>query len=148
MIVVTVSALLAIGAALITYFALYYPNVGFIWTIFLGAFVFFILFMFVYLVFVATFGGIYMAMNKPEKEKPNRFGMFILEQTSFILIRLMNGHPHFSGWGKLPPRKTRFCLVSNHLSGFDHLGLVSILAGRRMICVSKKQNEDILIAGG
>ena len=148
MIIVSLTFLISLGISLGTYFILYYPNPGLIWTIFLSTPVYFIVIIVLYLVFVAFFGSVYKAMNLPDKEKPNRFGMFILEQTAFIFIRLFNGHPHFSGWGKLPHLNQRFCLVSNHLSGFDHLGLVSILAGRRMICVSKRQNEDIFVAGG
>ncbi len=115
--------------------------------IFLSALIYFIVFIFLFIIFLAAFGSFYKILNRPAKENPNRFGMFILEQASFILVHLFNGHPHFSGRGKLPPRKQRFCLVSNHLSGWDHLGLISLFAGRRMICVSKRQNEEIFAAG-
>ena len=148
MIITIVAILVSLGIGTGLFFAIDYPNWSMVWTIPLFALLYFILIIFVFLVFVAAFGGIYQILNRPAKDKPNRFGMFILEQTSFILIRLLNAHPHFSGWGKLPSRKQRFLLVSNHLSGFDHLGIISILAGRRIICVSKRQNEDIFAAGG
>ena len=140
--------ILSAGAAVGTFFGLYYPDWSWGWVIAVATIGYDLFIHFVYLLIIAIFSTIYQHSNAPAPEHPRRFGMFILEQTSWMIIHLFMGLVYFSGWGKLPSRKTRFMLVSNHISGWDHVGLFSLLAGRRLIAVSKKANEAIFGAGG
>ena len=86
--------------------------------------------------------------SKKERYEPNPFGMWMLGETCHILLWLFRVRMHATGLGKVPGEGRRFMLVSNHLSGFDHVGLISLFVNATLICVSKKQNLDVILAGG
>ncbi len=59
----------------------------------------------------------------------------------------LKGRVYVSGKGKLP-EDTNFMMVSNHLSGFDHMCLVPAFYKTDMVCIYKKSVEKIILAGG
>lgn len=148
MILTIIYALCALGLGTLTYFVLYHPHYALISIAALASFGYFLFFIFLHVLFVAIFSTVYQNIKTKGPDHPHRFGMFMLEQTSFIIIHFFFGHLHFSGWGKLPPIRKRCMIVSNHISNWDHVGMYALFAGRRMVCVSKKANESIFGAGG
>ena len=141
-------SIIALGGGAATFFLVFYPEWAWIWVWPLSTLLYFFLLLLVYLIYVAIFAVVYAKFSGKVPEKPRPYGMFILSQTSWILIRIFGGWPTFSGWGKLPPIKKKFCLVSNHVSGWDHIGLMAFMSGRRFVCVSKEENMNVFGAGG
>ena len=74
-------------------------------------------------IWAAIMGQIYHASKK--NYAPNRYAQWVLAETTFLLLLLFRVHVTFTGKGKIPNPSTKFMLVSNHLSGFDHLILIS-----------------------
>lgn len=103
-----------------------------------------------FLVWVLTMGLFSFGVNrhKDKEYPPNRFAMWVLGETCFILMILFRVHFHATGMGKVPEPNRKFMIVSNHLSGFDHVGLIALFVKHRMICVSKRGNEKFIVASG
>jgi len=139
---------ISIIGSVLTFIFYYYPRWEYIWVPFVTTIIYDLLLVFIFMSLVAIFSTIYQKTHKEASKKIHPFGMFIIEQASFIIFHLFQGRHYFSGYGKLPPLNQRFMLVSNHLSSFDHMGLFSLLAGRRLLAVSKKSNENLFGAGG
>ncbi len=97
-------------------------------------------------IWAAIMGQIYHASKK--NYAPNRYAQWVLAETTFLLLLLFRVRVTFTGKGKIPNPSTKFMLVSNHLSGFDHLILISRFEAHRLVCVSKKANFDYFVEGG
>ena len=145
----TIALLLAsLALSLTVYFGGgYYPNLMWVWLPFVLILAFFLALFAVYALFLVLF-AFAIRLRGEENYRPNRFGMWVLSETCFVLQILCRVRVHASGMGKVPSTKTKFMLVSNHLSGFDHIGLISLFVKHDIICISKKQNKKIPGVGG
>ena len=129
------------------HFGGYYRSLVWVWLPFVLIFAYFWGLFLLHALYMAFFSFVTKRMkNLPMKPRP--YGMWMLSQTCFILAYLFRVHVHASGMGKLPDPKTKFMIVSNHLSGFDHVFLISLFHAHRMVCVSKTQNLNVIAAGG
>ncbi len=140
--------ILGAGLALWTYIGGgYYSALVWVWRPFVLTVAYFWA---LFLVHAAYMGVFSLIIKKKKKDhyEPNAYAMWMLSQTCYILNFALLVNVHATGLGKLPDKKTPFMLVSNHLSGTDHMFLLSMLSGRKIVCVSKKKNEKAPFAGG
>ncbi len=129
------------------YYGGYYHSMAWVWLPFALAIAYFWGLFLVHALYMAAFSFI-IKHSKKEDYKPNRYAMWMLGETCHILLMLFRVRVHATGLGKIPSPKTKFMIVSNHLSGFDHVGLISCFVRHRMICVSKMKNLSTPVAGG
>ena len=139
---------LAGSGAIATFFlGNFHVTFEWVWLPFLLTFIYFWALYLVWLLLMALF-SFGVNRHKGKEYKPNRFAMWVLSETCFILLILFRVRFHATGMGKVPDPKTKFMLVSNHLSGFDHVGLISLFVKHKMVCVSKRGNEKFILASG
>ena len=129
------------------YFGGYHNSIFWIWLPFVLALAYFWA---IFLVYACALGIVSTIVKHGDKQErlPNRFAMWILAETCYVLSLFFRISVHGNGLGKLPDKNTPFMLVSNHLSGMDHGYLFSRIPGYKIICVSKKDNEKSPFAGG
>ena len=127
------------------YFGGFYVDIGFLWLVPVLLFAYFWGAFAVYAVYVIGMGLKYQ--RSPRRYAPNRFGMWFLSQTCFMVLLITRCRVHASGLGKLD-KKRSFMIVSNHLSAFDHMGFMSMFHGMDVVAVSKKANEEMFAFGG
>ena len=139
---------LSITLSIVTYiYGGFYESLIWVWLPFALMLLYFWALFFLHALYMAAFSFVTKRIkNLPQK--PRRYGMWMLSQTCYILSFFFRVRLHATGLGKLPDPKTKFMIVSNHLSGFDHVFLISIFAKHRMVCVSKNANLDVILAGG
>ncbi|MCR5348304.1 MAG: 1-acyl-sn-glycerol-3-phosphate acyltransferase [Bacilli bacterium] len=137
----------SILSGLTFYYGGFYQSVSWLWLPFILALVYFWGLFLVYALCLAAYG---QALKRhPEKTfPPTRFPQWLLSETCYVLFWLFRVRFHASGVGKIPSPKTTFMIVSNHLSGFDHVGLASLFVRHRFVCVTKQANADVIAAGG
>ncbi len=84
--------------------------------------------------------------KKKEIKKPNHFARFmLLEAYSFIHFF---GQVHVKVTGKKKvPKKGTFLVVSNHLSNFDHMIMLTRLRRHPIVFISKPENFNIFAVG-
>lgn len=82
-----------------------------------------------------------------QKRKQNKFYRWIMVQIYTLALHFMRVHPKVTGLDKLPPEGTTFMLVSNHLSNYDHMTIITKLKKHRLAFVSKPENFSIPIVG-
>lgn len=82
--------------------------------------------------------------NKPIK-KPLRGVYFMIQFSCEWLLTLFGVRVHFKGMEKFPSEP--FVLVSNHLSNFDPIVVLSKVKGRKIAFISKESNFKIPVAG-
>ena len=139
--------LASLGAVATYYFGGFTNSIQWIWLPFVLGFAYFWGLFLLHAIYMAIF-AFFVNHSKKTDYKPNRYGMWMLGQTCYVLFWLFRVRLHATGLGKVPGPERKFMLVSNHLSGFDHVGLISLFVRHRMICVSKKENLDVILAGG
>ncbi len=142
--------LIILGAALalLTYIGGgFYTSLVWIWLPFVLTFAYFWALFLVHGAYMGVFSAI-VKKSKREHYAPNAYAMWMISQTCYVLNFALRVNVHATGLGKLPEKDVPFMLVSNHLSGADHMYLLSMLPGRRIVCVSKKKNEKAPFAGG
>ena len=110
--------------------------------LFLGYFAAMLLLLFL----IAICGAPFLSKKKIPK-KPNRFARFILVEVYAIALRVMRIHCRISGKEHLPPKGTRFLIVCNHLSNFDHMLMIVKLHRYPISFISKPENFSIPIVG-
>lgn len=79
------------------------------------------------------------------KEKAYGFYLWLLTETSALLLTLGRARVRLEGAEKLPAG--RCLIVQNHLSDFDPIALYVALKGRRLFFISKKENLAIPVGG-
>ncbi len=100
------------------------------------AFLFYVLFLFLFT----------LLLNKKKKvEQPSKFYWQLIRQSCHQLIFFANIKVHVSGLEKLP--KDPFLIVSNHTSMFDPIVILDKLKKYPLSCVTKPENEDVLLCG-
>lgn len=110
-----------------------------------------LLFIGFYIVFAALFFifayiyGILTVSKKKEYNKVSKFHAFLFDHTLAFLFQAGRAKIHVIGAEKLPKEASLF--VYNHRSRFDSLSLSVKVKGRRMIQISKPENENIPLAG-
>lgn len=129
------------------YYGGYYHSLVWVWLPFALAIAYFWGLFLVHALYMAAFSFV-IKHRKKDDYKPNRYAMWMLGETCYILMIFFHVRVHATGLGKIPSPKTKFMLVSNHLSGFDHIGLISLFVKHHMVCVSKVKNLDTPVAGG
>ena len=148
MVLMAILIVLGAGLALWTYIGGgYYSSLVFIWLPFILTVAYFWGLFLIHAIYMGIFSFLVKRRGK-EEYPPNRYAMWMLAQTCYILNHALLVNVHATGLGKLPDRNTPFMLVSNHLSGTDHMFLLSTLGNRPIVCVSKKENEKTPFAGG
>ena len=103
---------------------------------FVACYVLWLLFFFV--------GSLFISLKKTPK-KPDRFAYWAIKETCQNLLPFVGARVKFVGLEKIPVDQ-KFLLICNHISGFDHLCLVAKIPSL-VLSISKKENEDIFIAG-
>ncbi len=137
----------SILSGLTFYYGGYYHDVSWIWLPFALAIAYFWGLFLVHALYMAAFSFV-IKHRKKEDYKPNRYAMWMLGETCYILLLFFRVRVHATGLGKVPDPKRKFMVVSNHLSGFDHVGLISLFVRHHLICVSKLKNLNTPVAGG
>ena len=141
--------LLAVASALsiVTwYYGGFWHSLQWMWLPFVLVFAFFWV---LYLIWCIVLALCSNGFNRSKKNyAPCRPAMWVLSQTCFVLLLFFRVRFHATGMGKVPSPKTKFMVVSNHLSGFDHVGLVSLFVKHRMVCVQKQQIGKVILASG
>ncbi|MCR5490830.1 MAG: 1-acyl-sn-glycerol-3-phosphate acyltransferase [Bacilli bacterium] len=92
--------------------------------------------------------GAIFQRSKVEQYEPNRPIQYLMSGTACMFMPFLRAHVKTSGFEKLPPKDTCAMFVSNHLSNFDYISLLEVLRDRKMVAVSKKENERIIAVGG
>ena len=129
------------------HFGRFYTSMQWIWLPFALIFAYFWALFLIHVLYMGLF-SFCVNHSKKKEYRPSRYAMWMLGETCYILGWLFRVRMHATGLGKIPDRKTKIMIVSNHLSGFDHVGLISLFVRHKMICVSKEQNERFIVAGG
>ncbi len=102
-----------------------------------------------FLLFALAVSATIKRVDPPSAEKrlQNKFYRWILVQMYSLGIHFMRVHPRVSGMDKLPPVGEPFLLVSNHLSNYDHMTILTRLRRYKLAFVSKPENFYIPIIG-
>ena len=147
----TLTAILIVLAVALSgvtyYFGGYISDLIWIWLPFVLAYAYFWGLFFLYVLYLAFYAHLILRYGKPEYE-PSPRHMWVLSQITFVCNMFFRVRFHATGLGKIPDRKTNFMVVSNHLSGFDHVGLISIFPNRRIVFVHKEGISKVILAGG
>ncbi len=102
------------------------------------------------LVALFFFFGLLMAptlSKKKEIKKPNRFARFMLLEAYCFAGIFARMRIKVTGREKLPKRGTTFLVVSNHLSNFDHMIMLTKLRRYPIVFISKPENFNIFAVG-
>lgn len=87
----------------------------------------------------------FIDMSKKRVEL-NRPILWCLYQIAFFVIHLCRIRIKATGGEKLP-KDSRFLLVSNHQSGYDHLCFFTLWPRLDLVAVTKPENEKLVFAG-
>ena len=79
-------------------------------------------------------------------KKPNKFYLWLVYQVNFQVV-LFSGTRIKLINKRLLPKHTRYLLIYNHLSNFDPMVIMKLFYKDDIVCVSKKSNLNIPIAG-
>ncbi len=113
---------------------------------FLPVLFFFPLYVGFFLVYILILAGISLFVNKKKPVKrPNGFFYTVTRATLRHVLFLLRVKVELTGAEKLP--KGEFLLVYNHVSNFDPLLLLVALPVKRLVLISKPENEKIPLVG-
>lgn len=137
--------ILAIGIDLfVFYITSLYQHIAFIWVPFIALPIIFALLWGLELLFLLIWGSTF---DKNEVlKKPNKKYLWLVYQVNHQVIRFSRTHIKVTN-KRLLPKNTRFLLTYNHLSNFDPMVIMDVCTKQDIVCVSKKGNENIPIAG-
>lgn len=147
MVLFLICLLSAVGATSGIYFGLgFYHEWYTFWVWILCVPCFFLLSFFLYIVQLVIVGN--MFNEKKERHKTDRFILFMIQQTCWMVCFCLNIRIHSNGMYKKFPKEP-FLLVSNHLSNFDQIVFFAKLNASRipMICITKDGNFHFPIIG-
>jgi len=120
---------------LITYFSNIYDKWYLILIMIILIPITFILYVILYL-FLITFFSLFI--NKKEPKKPNKFTNFLIKETSYLFIKLLNIKVIQNSNIELPKEKA--LIVSNHKSNLDPLIICAYIKKFPIIAVTKPEN--------
>lgn len=136
--------ILALGASLATYFALEYQLD---WTLFYVPILLLIAYFIGLLILHCLYCSLFSLFIKDgHKYKPNRFAMWIISETTYLICLFMRVKVISTNLDKLPKNES-YMIATNHLSSFDHICLLSLFSNVPLVCVSKLANASIPVAG-
>jgi len=133
-------ALLSCGIAGVTYyFGGIWATWGWSWIWFPIVFAL-ALYWFIFLFVCLTIALIseFQKQNGKATMEPNRFCQRVLGQLAFLAFVFFRAKVKLSGKGKINFKKS-FLMVSNHVSNFDQLAIISRLRRANIACICKKQ---------
>lgn len=96
--------------------------------------------------FLVLFLWSFTVDKKKERTKVSNFHRTIFVETITMALTLLNVHVHIEGKEKIP-KDTRYLLVSNHLSNYDPMSVLSALRKEKIVFVSKPENFNIKMVG-
>lgn len=96
--------------------------------------------------FLVLFLWSFTVNKKKERTKVSNFHRTIFVETITMALTLLNVHVHIEGKEKIP-KDTRYLLVSNHLSNYDPMSVLSALRKEKIVFVSKPENFNIKMVG-
>ncbi len=140
MLVFVFLALALIGAPLTVYFADIHHAFGIL--LFIGYFIALIALFFLTGIILSPFFS-----KKAEVTRPNPLARFMLVEAYSIAILLMQVRVKITGREKLPKLGGAFLVVSNHLSNYDHMIMLTKLRRFPIVFISKPENFNIPIVG-
>lgn len=117
------------------------------WTLFyvpiFMALAFFICLLILHVVYCSLFS---LFIKEGHRYKPNKYAMWIISETTYLICLFLRVKVIPSGLEKLP-KNGSYMIATNHLSGMDHICLPALLHKVPMVCVSKVANVSIPVAG-
>ena len=84
--------------------------------------------------------------KKKEVPRPSKLWHFWIRETAFLLLLFFRVRVKVIGKECIDPKK-QYLIVSNHLSMFDPISIVTKLKLKHIVCVSKKENIKYPICG-
>lgn len=84
--------------------------------------------------------------KKKEVKHPNKFYLWLVYQVNHQVVFLSNTKVDVSNLD-LIPNDSRYVIVYNHLSNFDPMVIMNELSRDDIVCITKRGNENIPIAG-
>lgn len=139
---------ISLGLSGLTYYMLgLYSDWIWFWVPILLAIAFYLAWNVVHYAFCIVLGAIYQR-SKVERYEPCRPAMYLMSATAMMLLPLLRVRIIKTGFDKLPKKEVCAMFVSNHLSSFDYISLLAALRDRKMVAVSKKENEKVIAVGG
>ena len=101
---------------------------------------------FLYIVFLVVVGK--MFSKTKEYHSTNRFILFMVQQTCWMVVLFLHIHIHDNGLYKSLPDEP-FLLISNHLSNFDQIVFLAKVRPSKhpLICITKEENFHFPIIG-
>ncbi len=97
--------------------------------------------------FLTIFAIAPLLSKKKKLTRPNPIARFFVVEAYSIAILFMQVHVKVTGREKLPKRGTTFLVVSNHLSNYDHMIMLTRLRRFSVAFISKPENFNIPIVG-
>lgn len=85
--------------------------------------------------------------TKKVYNKDNRYCRFLINLSTFCTMRFCNVHFHVTGKEKLPSKKTRILLISNHRSNFDPIAGWYVFRKYQIAYITKPENLKIPFYG-
>lgn len=85
--------------------------------------------------------------TKKEYNKDSKYCRFLINLSTFCTMRFCNVHFHVTGKEKLPSKKTRFLLISNHRSNFDPIADWYVFRKYQVSFITKPENLKIPFYG-
>lgn len=85
-------------------------------------------------------------LNLKKEGKVNKFYYHILRQTDIVVCKFANVKINFINKDLLPKNKG-YMLITNHISNFDQMVVISAIRSPKVICVTKPENMKFPIAG-
>jgi 1-acyl-sn-glycerol-3-phosphate acyltransferase len=134
-------------AAITYYFWGLWSDLSTLWVPFLLWIAFYLVQVSIYLL-ICWIGGKLIDLNKPARHV-DPFAMWIIHEGVYFILFWGRVHIHFQGMEKVPYDRT--CLiVSNHISGWDHLCIFTRLYVKyhmTILSLSKKELEHVFAIG-
>lgn len=99
---------------------------------------------FVVLIIGAAFIGLFFSKKKPV-DKPHPFFYTVTVNAIRQVLMFLRVKTHMSGLEKLP--EDNFVVIYNHISAFDPLVILANIPVKRIVMISKPENEKIPLVG-
>lgn len=108
----------------------------------IGAIIAFCVFSFLVVIITSLFIN-----TKKEHNKDDKYCRFLINLSTFCTMRFCSVHFHVTGKEKLPSKKTRILLISNHRSNFDPISAWYVFKKYNIAFITKPENLKIPFYG-